>query len=291
MMAARRLRNVKPGPNLPFRRPILFTILVVILMVVLFIIGDALAYGIVGTSEGPKALFFSQLPLVLVFVWLATRTAGSFGFFTPIRWESPALLLVPSVLIVFVGLGALSDPDLSQFGWKLAGNMMIGAFEEAALRGVVLVVLARAWGATSAGMARSVVVSSSVFGLLHLFQLGKQPVVPVLLQVVYATFIGVCFAGVLIRTRALLGLIVIHGLIDFVGSLQKNADAPATVSSALVACAATLPFAVAGLWLIRNRTINTTLFSGVEAAVPSFSEDIRRFETPVSAQPDEILHG
>jgi hypothetical protein len=241
------------------RRPVLFALLISVSMIALGIVGIGLAHAIVGTTDGPKGLFVGQLPGALVLVWLVSRTAGTLGFFHPQRWRSVGLLAIPSLLVPLTALDMVSHPDFSQFGWKVAGNLMIGAFEEAGLRGLVLVALVRAWGSTTAGMVRAIVASSSVFGILHLFKLTTEPVIPTLLQVVFATFIGICFAGVLLRTRAFLGLVVVHGLVDLVGDLQTGSNAPATVASGLVACAVTLPFAIAGLWVVRQRTIDNTI--------------------------------
>ncbi len=259
--------EVKNGPGrqaddrpdaLHRRKPLLFALLISISVIALGLVGLGLANTVVGNADSPKGLFVAELPGAVVFLWLVNRTASSLGFFTARRWTSLRLLAIPGLLVPLIAVGALSDPDYAHFGWKVAGNLMIGVFEEAGLRGLVLVALVRAWGSTSAGMVRAIVCSSSVFGVLHLLNLRSEPVIPTLLQVVFATFIGICFAGVLLRTRALFGLIIIHGLIDLFGDLQANSDAPATVSSGMVACAITLPFAVAGLWVVRRRTRDET---------------------------------
>jgi membrane protease YdiL (CAAX protease family) len=241
------------------RKPSLFALLIAISVIPLGLVGKGLSQAILGTTDGPKALFFTQLPGALVYCWLVARTAGTLGFFQPSRWTSARLLVIPGVLAGLSAVGMVGNTELSLFGWKVAGNLMIGALEEAGLRGLVLLGLVRAWGSTAKGLIQAIVVSSSVFGLLHLFNLGTEPIIPTLLQVVFATFIGICFAGVLLRTRALLALVVIHGLIDLFSDLQVNSDAPATVSSALVVCVLTLPFAIAGLWVVRRRTIANTI--------------------------------
>jgi membrane protease YdiL (CAAX protease family) len=242
------------------QRPVLFAVLISTVVVIgVGGIGLALAKILVGTTEGPKALVVSQLPLVLVCLWFVHRSAGTLGFFDVRQWRSFRLLFIPGLLGLLSALGMVGNSDFSQFGWKVAGNLMIGVFEEAGFRGVVLVALVRAWGSTSKGLVRAIVVSSALFGLLHLLNLRKEPVVPTLLQVVFATFVGICFAGVLLRTRALLLLMLIHGLIDLFGDLQVKSDAPATVSNALSACLITLPFGLAGWWVVRRRTRDTTI--------------------------------
>jgi membrane protease YdiL (CAAX protease family) len=234
------------------RKPVQFAVLISVLVLVSTGVGVGLAKVLTGTMEGPKALVLIELPGVLLFVWLLKRTAGNLGFFLPSRWKSPLLLLIPSALAVLTGIGIIEKPDFHHLGWKLLGNLMIGVLEEGALRGLVLVALVRAWGKTSAGLIRAIVVSSAVFGVLHLVNLFNKPVIQTLLQVVFATFIGIGFAGVFLRTKALLALMFIHGLIDLGGVLQQGSDKPGTVASALVACAVTFPFALLGVWLLRR---------------------------------------
>jgi membrane protease YdiL (CAAX protease family) len=241
------------------RSPALYALLVSGLVLATTGVGVGLAKVVTGTTEGPKAIVLIELPGVLLFVWMLKRTARNLGFFQPSRWKSPLLLLIPSALAVLTGIGILDKPDFHQLGWKVLGNLMIGVLEEGALRGLVLVALVRAWGKTSAGLIRAVVVSSSVFGVLHLVNLFNRPVIQTLLQVVFATFIGIGFAGVFLRTKALLALMVIHGLIDLGGALQQGSDKPGTVASALLACAVTFPFALLGIWLLRRGSANETV--------------------------------
>jgi membrane protease YdiL (CAAX protease family) len=73
------------------------------------------------------------------------------------------------------------------------------------------------------------------------------------------TFIGIGFAGVFLRTRALPALMLIHGLIDLAGALQQGSDKPGSVASALGACAITLPFALLGVWLLRRGSAHETV--------------------------------
>ena len=255
--------NIKHGEQLPTtfhrRKPALYALLVSGLVLVSTGVGVALAKVVTGTTQGPKALVLIELPGVLLFVWLLNHTARNLSVFQPSRWKSPLLLLIPSALAVLAGIGILEKPDFHQLGWKILGNLMIGVLEEGALRGLVLVALVRAWGTTSAGLTRAVVVSSSVFGVLHLVNLFNKPVIQTLLQVVFATFIGIGFAGVFLRTRALLALMLIHGLIDLAGALQQGSDKPGNVASALGACAVAFPFALVGVWLLRRGSANETV--------------------------------
>jgi membrane protease YdiL (CAAX protease family) len=241
------------------RKPALFALLVSVLVLVLTGIGVALAKAVTGKTEGPKAIFLIELPGVLLFVWLVSRTAGNLGLYTPRRWASPWLLLIPFSLVVLNGIDIFSNPDFHDLGWKVSSNLMIGVLEEASLRGLVLVALVRAWGTTPKGLIRAVVASSSVFGMLHLVNLFNRPVIPTLLQVVFATFIGMGFAGVFLRTRALLALMIIHGMIDLAEVLKVSSNKPETVTSALVACAVTLPYALLGVWLLRRGLAGETV--------------------------------
>ncbi len=85
----------------------------------------------------------------------------------------------------------------------------IGITEELIFRGFLLQALTLI---QPKGIA--ILISSIAFGLFHLVNLGADPLILVLLQVIYATAIGVFFSCVVIITNSLLPVISAHALID-----------------------------------------------------------------------------
>ena len=88
-------------------------------------------------------------------------------------------------------------------------------FEEVLFRGLVFKVLLRKTGDSKRGIVFACVVSSALFGLVHVFNiLAGAPVLPTISNVISAAASGVFFAAVFYRTRKLLIPIIFHGLLN-----------------------------------------------------------------------------
>lgn len=67
----------------------------------------------------------------------------------------------------------------------------------------------------------AVFLPAFLFGLVHLINLlGSQALNETLFQVLYATAIGVLFGAAYARTHNLIGLILLHALVDFIPGLK-----------------------------------------------------------------------
>jgi membrane protease YdiL (CAAX protease family) len=104
-----------------------------------------------------------------------------------------------------------------------------------------------------------------LFGLAHLANMleGRDPT-STIVQAVYATLIGIGFAGPFIYTGAIWPAIVVHGLIDFVDSAGRgfsppNENAAVTLGQAAVALTITGVYALYGLWLVRRKRGTATM--------------------------------
>ena len=101
----------------------------------------------------------------------------------------------------------------------------VGLFEEFVFRGVVFSALASLFPKDRTGLMKTFVISSVLFGVVHLSNLfGGAGLIPTLLQVVYTTLMGGVFAFVLIKTQNLFCCAFVHALYNFGGLLL---DTPA----------------------------------------------------------------
>ena len=103
----------------------------------------------------------------------------------------------------------------------------------------------------------SLLASSIAFGLIHLVNLFST-VGPTLIQVGYATGLGIFFGAVYLRTRNLWGPVVLHSLIDISGKLFVTEDPVAGLASLavpleqlLAGAAIFIVFTAIGLYLVR----------------------------------------
>jgi membrane protease YdiL (CAAX protease family) len=129
---------------------------------------------------------------------------------------------------------------------------MVGFAEEALLRGVVLRAL------LPSGVMRAAILSSLIFGLAHLTNIFQgRDATSTVVQAVYATFIGIGFAGPRLYTGTIWPAIVLHGLIDFSDAASRgfspaNETKPVTFGQAITVIVITGLYALYGFWLARK---------------------------------------
>ena len=109
-----------------------------------------------------------------------------------------------------------SLPFPLSLGWFVFIFMLIpGIWEEIAFRGVILNLQLKKYSNTTA-----VILNGVIFGLFHLTNLvGGADLYGTLLQVIYASCLGVALAYLYLKTRNLLPCIIIHYSIDSIGQI------------------------------------------------------------------------
>lgn len=153
----------------------------------------------------------------------------------------------------------LGTPLESSYGLLLAvtGGIAPGLYEEVTCRGVVVSNMMYQWRNTKNPIMMSLLASSIAFGLIHLVNLFST-VGPTLIQVGYATGLGIFFGAVYLRTRNLWGPVVVHALIDISAKIFVTEDPVAGIASLavppeqmLVGIAVFIVFTAIGLYLVR----------------------------------------
>ena len=92
----------------------------------------------------------------------------------------------------------------------------VGVCEELTFRGLITGMLYDKYGRSPAGVWLSVVVSSLLFGAMHLTNAigGEMALSGVLLQMAGAAAMGMCFAAIYLRGRNIWAVAAIHGFMD-----------------------------------------------------------------------------
>ncbi len=190
------------------------------------------------------------------------------GFSLPFREWHPNWwrAAIPIAMIGLINLLSADWPLITFDGVRTAGwlfnNFTTGLFEELLLRGVCFYILYTAWKGRKNGLIKAAVAQALIFGIAHLVNLNQNPTVDVLAQVIYATLLGIGFAGIVAYSKSLWPVIGIHSVINAMGDLNRffidgyaaNAgDAPNyVVAIAVIFLVATLP----GLYLLRQAQRN-----------------------------------
>ena len=115
------------------------------------------------------------------------------------------------------GRTQLTEPFYEVYYFALE-SFTIGFFEEVVFRGVILIVLLQRFPKTKKGMFMAVIISSAVFGLIHLINiLTGANVGSTLLQVGYSFLMGMMWAVVFIKTKNIWMSIILHASYNFFG--------------------------------------------------------------------------
>jgi len=139
-------------------------------------------------------------------------------------WRFKYLNLIPVYLFI-IGLLGIYSRDFSLIApanlmLLLFACLMVGFAEEYLFRGLLQPLFIKKYGSRQNGIFMSILLTSVFFGVFHLINLAKNDNVgQVLVQVVYAMFIGFFFGVLLLKTNKLIPIAITHGLINFFFSL------------------------------------------------------------------------
>ena len=97
--------------------------------------------------------------------------------------------------------------------------LCVGFFEEMAFRGCALMYIMKKRSGTRLGIFLSIVLSSCVFGLVHLVNIFTSSPGAVIRQIGYSALIGAMCSIVLIATRNIWLCVICHGVYNFCGGI------------------------------------------------------------------------
>ena len=177
-------------------------------------------------------------------------------------WRYKYLNLIPIYLFI-LGLLSVSSEDFSQVSLfnlllLLAACLMVGFAEEYLFRGFLQTLFLKKYGSRKNGIFLSIFFSSVFFGLFHLLNLAKNDNVgQVLVQVVFAFFIGFFFGALLLKTNKLIPIAITHGLINFFFSLAilpgiKTMEDAADETVSIAPIILFLPLFIIGILIFRK---------------------------------------
>jgi uncharacterized protein len=160
--------------------------------------------------------------LTAIAVWLLTRQQWwqETGFRWPNRTRYLLLFWLPALPLILNLLAGLkpTTTNPARILVLLVISLLVGFVEEAFYRGLILRAL------LPKGIWPAVIISALLFGFSHAINLfSGENWQYVLLQITYATMIyGFASAALVIYTKTIIPLVVIHFLIDFGSFWQAN---------------------------------------------------------------------
>lgn len=182
-------------------------------------------------------LILSHSITCLLAVWLmwAVKVLKSAGF--GCKGLGKGLLLGMPLFVLGIGSTLLSNlkTDWTQLGSPnirrtllfTFSMFMVGAAEELLFRGLILNNMLKKWGRRE-GVWKSVIVSSAVFGAIHLLNMAVAPPLTVIIQAINAAAAGMMFCAIYIRCRNMWAVIITHMIVDWLSLFLDQCFSGAT---------------------------------------------------------------
>lgn len=209
----------------------IFAFLLAITIVLGTFIAFPLSIPIVNYSNnqiGQISVPILEFIVSIVFVLLVKKIFKSFFFgFTKIKTNLTLPITIPVVITVLLNLFTSSSLNLLSnkmtiieiliaVFWSLIGAICVGFYEEITLRSGLFNLLMNIFNTNKLCILISSILSSLIFGLLHLLNLsGGAPILATLGQVIYATAMGFFLAVTYLKMQSILVPITIHAVIDW----------------------------------------------------------------------------
>lgn len=200
------------------------------LLAILFYRVTGLGWGFVTDDYAMDAL--GQLPSILFGIFLLYRT----GEQKLITRRGCGFL---NGMLVGMGLFAIIGYDLTlrlffsqengemrsplQLFWFAVSMLFIGIAEEFLARGVVAETLLEHFGTSRKGVWEACLLSGCIFGAGHLINVFVSAPLGVLVQCIFAAFLGAFLAAVYFRTGNLWVTVFLHALMDFSSLWESGA--------------------------------------------------------------------
>ncbi|MBD5465188.1 MAG: CPBP family intramembrane metalloprotease [Lachnospiraceae bacterium] len=198
------------------RKSIILTIVAAILYLSQSLIRGILI-GTLNVNETFAELSSAFLVLLIIFFLIGKKERQS--YFGIRLWEcdncfkiNGLLFLIPLVNLPYLFFGARINIMVA-----VINSIFVGIMEELIFRGFLCRFIEE-----KSHENRAIMISSLIFGVFHLVNIGSYPYLYVLLQVLYAFAIGIVFATVFYKTKSILNCIIVHSIVDILGSFEAE---------------------------------------------------------------------
>ena len=211
---------------LPTLNPIIIVLAVVLISILTLRLVSLLDLGSFFANEMKYSTAQILVSIALVFLTMRAGLLHQIKIQTPIhQWARYWwVATLPTALLGVINLLSVEWSktafDIVSFaGWTF-NNVSTGLFEELLLRGFCFAYLYRAWQHKKNGLLKAAVAQALIFGLAHFVNLQNSAAIDVYAQVVYATLLGIGFAGIVVFSKSLWPAIGLHSVINATGDIN-----------------------------------------------------------------------
>ena len=248
--------------NFATRHPVLFGLLITLIFLAFVVSAIVIGQLLPGDNgrEGGQAV--GRIAGFLVFLLLLNRLGWKkdAGLISPVGFKPWLIVFIPlaySIIVfplIFTGEWSLNFSDPIRSALIASNGISAGLIEEIAFRGLVLYGFIRIWGNKKSGLTKSVVISSLIFGLVHVINiLSGAGVMRVLPQTAYSVLGGIALGAFVIYSRSIWPAVAFHCLSNAVVELSRiGKNIELTSLSAVFLGLAALPLALYGVLLLQK---------------------------------------
>lgn len=157
---------------------------------------------------------------------------------------------------------SISYPSVQKIIFFTLIMLLVGIFEEVLYRGLILNSMITRFGYNKAGIVKSIILSSLIFGLGHFANLVMFPnlVIRTASQIICASLNGILFASIYVRCKNIWAVAILHAVYDWLVKVPEIyhsvtiPSAPVDISalSGIINVIFAIPFALVGFFLLRK---------------------------------------
>ena len=237
----------------PSNIPILFTIILIFSIAII----SRLIAKLIGLPFEYSFVFAATMAIIVAFSF---RMPDKMRLTTKIQIGSIKYYIVPILYIITMPL--LQGGYNFSFVDKGVIIMMsgVGVFEEIVTHGICMALLLNKWGDNH--KYKAAIISSLCFGFIHLSNIIPDPtnfhlILNKTTTVVFATFMGIGFAGLAYKSNSIWLVAIMHALVDIAGNVGSEEYFTHIYpnwswTASFVSIIYTLPFGLYGLWLLKD---------------------------------------
>ena len=220
---------MKKFKNFALRRPFFFGVVLIFMYVILIYLTYPINFLFPDNEIGQlysNAIIKLTISLIfLAILWRFgwTHASGLTRFGGVKVWLVVAIILVYHLLVnlrFMTGDLGIVFPDSPLAIPNLVYYFPASLMEEIMFRGLTLLAMVLAWGSTKKGVVKAVLLSSLLFGLIHLFNIVELSIEVVFLEVLVAALLGFFWAALTLATRSLWPAIILHWLTNAAVNLK-----------------------------------------------------------------------
>lgn len=233
---------------------VLFAVCWIIIYVVGFGNADSISIAI-GFPKVITAALGIVLSTVLYAFIRRHRLLRYYGLCPVLCSPRRLLYFIPLVIISSTNLwrGLTLNESLPVSVLSVISMCCVGFLEEVIFRGLLFK------GMCKSSVKTAILVSSLTFGAGHIVNLLLgAPLLDTLLQLVYASAMGLCFTAIFMTGGSILPCILSHALVNSLSIFAVEPDNTTRILSAVLLTALSLLY---GLWLLRGLQKDSTSFT------------------------------